>query len=489
MIDQLEYREVLGIMKQEARGNLLAYTCACDPFYNESPVHSFVGRKLQAVAEGKIKRLILAMPPRHGKSRLTAVELTTWILGKNPRAKIITASFSGALSKKHSKEARARLLHPFYQETFPTRLHPFDRAAERWATTDGGEYQAVGIHGTLTGLGADYLIIDDPLKDHQEANSFATREKVWQWYISTAYTRLMPDAAIIVIMTRWHVDDLVGRLLDPNRVKELAEAGLTGETWEVVSLPAIAKDNDPMGRQVGEALDPVRYPIDALRGKRIVMDRFNWSALYEQNPVPAGGRYINGEYIRIVSPEDVPKNQRWFRFWDLAATVKKESDWTVGLKGCLIGDTLYLADEIRGQWAWPQARAKIMQAAAAERIPVGIEVVGQSVTTYDDLQDLIGEWCVVRKLTPETDKLTRALPWIPKVENRKVCLVRGDWNIDFINELEAFPRGTHDDRVDAVSGLWIMIDTMGGTAVAVPQPGHHEGARAFRGRARDIRAL
>lgn len=420
------------------------------------------------VDAGRRRRLIISLPPRHGKSRASAVELPTWMLGKDPTKEIVLVSYSADLATFHSKQARERMQDPLYREIFPgAELNPLDISSDDWATAAGGRYKAVGIGGSLTGRGADCIILDDFHKDYEEAHSPSQREKVWNWFRSVAYTRLTPNGAIIIIGTRWNVDDLSGRLIDPVRREELEEAGMgTDESFEVVNLPALAKDNDPMGRAPGAALFPERYPAERLRNTMLQLGSYLSSALYDGNPVAKGGNYVDAEKFKIITREAVPSQLHWRRFWDLATSSKATSDYTAGIKGALgpppgspdaKPDCLYLADLIKGQWEWPKARERIKSTAIVEQIPVGIETVAGFKTGYANLREGWPADIPLRDYGEDRDKLSRALGWFAMADAGKVYLVRGDWVHGFKQEVEAFPSGKFLDQVDAVSGVYTML--------------------------------
>jgi predicted phage terminase large subunit-like protein len=458
-----------------ARADLLEYAALCDRNYVVSRFHSILARKLESVAHGRTRRLIINVPPRHGKSRMTTVELPTWMLGQNPTKKIVLTSYSNNLASKHSKESRARLQSSLYRAMFPeTQLNPRDAGADEWTTLKGGLYKATGIGGSLTGHGAELLIVDDPFKDFEEAHSPTMRENVWQWFLSTAYTRLSPEGAIVIIMTRWHQDDLVGRLLDPKRQQELKDAGVEDEAWEVLNLPALAHDDDPIGRAPGDALFPEKFPANRLRAIRQTLGSYLWAALYDGNPIPKGGNYVNGEHFIIRNRDEIPTGMRWMRFWDLATSSKTVADYTAGVQGA-IGpapgapgnwrddqkkwplDYFYLRDMVFGQWEWPRAREKIKTTAELERVMVGVEAVSGFKTGYANLKEVMSAEIAMQDFGADKDKLTRALPWIAMTEARKVVLVAGDWIPSFKQQVEAFPTGANDDMVDAVSGVWNML--------------------------------
>lgn len=444
--------------------SLISYTKVCDPHYVASKVHYFLADKLQDVAWGLCNRLIITMPPRHGKSRLVSVELPTWMLGMQPTKNVVLTSYGSDLCYKHSREARGRLRNPLYQQLFDTRLDPHDQAAMDWSTTEGGHFKAVGIGGSLTGHGADLLIIDDPFKDFAEAHSPTIRENVWDWFLSVAFTRLSPEGRIVIIMTPWHVDDLVGRLRDPARKEELADAGAEDEHWEELKLPAIAHEDDLLGRKAGDALFPERFPIERLKSIRAVEGSYKWSAMFDCNPTVKGGNYINSANFQIMDPSEVPLDLIWVRAWDLAATESSRADFTAGVCAAMGKDgKFYLKDMVKGQWDWPNARGRIVTTANAEIKyvrAVGVEAVGGFKTAFSNLKEVMPKNVLLREWGADKDKLTRALPWIALTERKHVVLVRGDWNMDFMIQCEAFPGGSkHDDCIDATTLAYQMLQS------------------------------
>lgn len=448
-----------AVVRAEARDDLLFYTQFCDPSYCVGSVHRHVARVLERVARGELKRVIINLPPRHGKSRLTTVEFPTWVMGRDPRRQFILASYSANLATKHSREARLRIVERRFNFLFPgVDLFRGAMRAEAWSTTSGSHYRCAGVGGTITGHGADFLIVDDPFADHAEAHSPTIRETVWNWYLSTLYTRLAPGGAIIIIMTRWHTDDLVGRLLSPLRQEDLRGTGAIEEAWHVVKLPALAKAADPMGRPEGTALWPESYPAERLRAIQATVGHYLWASLYDQEPTQQGGNYIDSADFVVVPRDRIPEGLRWMRFWDLATSAKESADFTVGVKGAIDkAGNLWLADLWRGQWEWPRARAMIKQVAETEAILVGVESVGGFKSAFQNLREVVSGSVVLNEVGVETDKLTRALPWIALTEQRKVFLVAGNWISDFLTECRTFPSGAHDDQVDAVSGVYQML--------------------------------
>lgn len=259
-----------------ARADLLAFTHYTFAQYEAAPHHRRIARTLEAVERGEIDRLMVTMPPRHGKSEEVTIRFPAWALGRNPKRQIITACYNADLANGFGRAVRNIVSSPCYGNIFKARLARDSQAANRWNTRDGGAYIAAGVGTAITGRGADIFIIDDPLKDRAEAESELRRQAVWDWYTSTAYTRLMPGGAVIIVQTRWHEDDLAGRLLSHQ------ERG--GDQWHRLDLPAINGE--------GQALWPERYPLPALLRIKAAIGPRDWSALYQQSPSPDDGEFF-----------------------------------------------------------------------------------------------------------------------------------------------------------------------------------------------------
>jgi hypothetical protein len=257
--------------------------------YEAGWVHKDICARLEKfsldVAERKSPRLMLCVPPRHGKSEIVSRNFPAWHLGKYPEHEFIACSYASDLALGFSRKVREIVRSTEYQMLFPeVELAKDSQRADQWNTTHSGGYAAAGVGGPITGKGASILVIDDPVKNREEADSESIRQSIWDWYTSTAYTRLAPGGVVLIIQTRWHDDDLSGRLLMQMAKEE-------GDDWEVIEYPAIATE-DERYRRKGEALHPARYPLDALRRiKRAIGDR-DWSALYQQKPVADDGDFF-----------------------------------------------------------------------------------------------------------------------------------------------------------------------------------------------------
>jgi predicted phage terminase large subunit-like protein len=452
-----------------AADDVLLYAQFCDPQYTYSPLAAGIAWQLDRLGKD-IRRLVISVPPRHGKSRLCSVEWTSWMMGRRPGVEIVLASYSGDLAKEHSRRARERVRTRQWRTVFPDVTEDTEQAAAaNWKLTNGSSFQAVGVGGSLTGRGADILIVDDPIKDYAEAHSATQRQRVWDWFMSVAMTRLSPGGIVVIIMTRWHVDDLVGRLLDPTRQAELREDGGETEVWHQYKLPALAEENDPLKRHPGEALFPDRFPASDLESKRRSLGPYVFGSLYQQNPVPAQGNVVDRNAFRIVDGNAIPTDRTFMRYWDLAASESDVGNFWAGAKGCIGSDgTFYITNIERWRKPWGGAKEAIIDHAINDGVPVGVEAVGGFKIAFQELRNSLPPTVMIREYGADTDKLTRALPWFALVGNGKVALLRGAWNEDFLAEVHAFPMGAFDDQVDAVSGLYIMLTQSFGTPWVLP---------------------
>jgi len=282
---------------------------------------------------------------------------------------------------------------------------------------------------------------------------------------------MTPKGVAVVIMTRWHQDDLVGRLLDVKRQADMREAGFGDEVWEECCMPALAHSaGDPLGRQPGEALFPERYDVKRLKAIRAVIGAYQWAALYDGNPKPKSGNYISRDNIRKVSAAAVPWTKTHMRYWDLAVKETETSDYHAGARGCLGDDgTFFIVHIERMHTSWPKAKAKVKEHAEKEMILTGVEAIGAFDIAFVEIRGACRPDVPLQKFSFVRDKLTRALPWFALADPEagfKVAIVEGDWNEAFLSEIEEFPKGLHDDQVDAVSGLYQMLTSSRGLLLA-----------------------
>lgn len=439
------------------------------PGWQASRWHELLAEKLEDCERRKVKRLIINVPPQHGKSKETSVIFPSWLLTRHPTKRVFQAGHTGDLSKGFSREAREVVTSDRYRHYFPDLINPRVNREGYWRTKLGGYYYATSVGGG-TGVPADILLIDDPHRDRAEANSPAHRDRVWQWFTSTAMTRLAPDGIVIVIQTRWHRDDLAGRLQDSKRIRELEDAGFNDMKFEVLSLEALCENpaKDPLGRQMGEALWPEVRPVSWLKAQKIIIGNYEWNALYQQRPNPEGGNITDIRNIKIVPRSKLPPGLKLNRGWDLAVSDKTLGDYSAGAYGgCDKDGVLYLVHMDRGRRLWPDQRKRVFDYVTRECLPdgcdrrVGIEAVGAFEMAAQAVRDEFPGKVVVKTFKPTVDKMTRALPWIAKIDAGMFVMVEGDWNQDFLDELEQFPNGTHDDQIDAVTVLYELFAKSG----------------------------
>ncbi len=399
--------------------------------------------KMQAVERGEIERLMVFMPPRHGKSEVVSKKFPAWYLGRNPDKEIIIASYSADLAYDHSRIARNTLREWGY--LWGVELAEDSQAVGRWSIAGRrGGLVSAGVGGPITGRGANVAIIDDPFKNWEEAASKKIRDNVWNWYRSTLRTRLAPGGSIVLVMTRWHDDDLAGRLL-----KE-ARSG-AGEEWEVLSLPAVAKENDQLGRKAGEYLWPERFaPGEYEKTKKALGSRL-WTSMYQQQPSPDEGGIFKRSWWKFYrkAPD---RFDEVIQSWDMSFK-ETGTSYVVGQVWGRIGADKYLLDMVRDRMdfpaallavrtlsaKWPQARAKLVEDKAN-----GPAVIS---TLKREIPGLIA-------VNPEGGKIVRAQAASPEVEAGNVYLPDpsiASWVHDFIEECAAFPNGENDDQVDAMT--------------------------------------
>lgn len=299
MLDLARSKALTEITKRKkARRGLLAFTKYTMPGFEEARHHELICDKLDAVERGDIKRLMIFTPPRHTKSELVSRRFPAYYLGRNPGEQFVVSSYGADLAQEFGRDVRNLIASDEYSRIFPaTQLAADSTAKDRWHTTFGGIFVAVGVGGGLTGKGGHVCVIDDPVKDRLSAESPVTRQRIWDWYRSVLRTRLMPEAAIILVMTRWHPEDLAGQLIDA------MHSG--GEQWEIINLPAISTaPDDPIGRQLGEPLWPAWYGAGALKAIEASVGPREWSALYQQEPV-SGGEFFSASAF-LVNDQPVP---------------------------------------------------------------------------------------------------------------------------------------------------------------------------------------
>lgn len=450
---------------------LLRFTRDSHPHYDANWHHELLADRLERIATGEIDRLIVAMPPRHGKSELASRHFPAWILGRNPAERIIACSYSADLATSINRDVQRIMGDPIYEDTFPaTRLSrtnvvtradvPALRNSKIFETVGHrGYYLCAGVGGPITGRGMTLGIIDDPIKNREEANSPTIREKIWGWYTSTFLTRAetleghgtaAKECRIVLIMTRWHEDDLVGRVL--------RQAKDTGEKWHVLSLPAQLDcppcEGDP--RKHGDALWPKKYDNEKLVRRRKTITEFEWLSLYQQRPTPLGGGIFRREWWRHAHERERPT--RWdhvWQSWDLGFKKEGRSRVAGGVFAAR-GARIFLLDVFVDHCSYVESRDAIRR--TTERFPLAYaKVVEDRANGPAIMSDLAGEIGGFIAWPPKgvamDDKVARASAATPVVRAGDVYLPERSvlWVDGFIEELASFPAGLYDDQVDMFS--------------------------------------
>jgi predicted phage terminase large subunit-like protein len=400
-----------------------------------------------------ISRLMIFLPPRHSKTTTTSRLFPAWFFTQAPHLRIIMASYGATLAYRNSRIVRNLISRSDYQATYPNvRLASDSSAVDEWdiADNDGGLI-AAGVGGGITGHGGNLIILDDLVKSRAEAESETYRQRVKDWYENDLLTRLEePGGAIILMMTRWHMDDLAGYLLESERDK-----------WDVLSLPALALENDPLGREVGEALWAERYSVDILNERRARMGEYAFNSLYQQSPMPSKGGLFDIGKIEVI--DLTPECKQIVRFYDLAVTAKKHSDYTAGAKiGITQDEDIIILHIYRVQKVMPDVEKDIAQNANLDgrKTYIRLEAEKAGIVQLDYLlrrPDMRGY--TIDAVPPVGDKYTRAQPFASRVNAGKVKMLRGAWNRALLDEMAMFPMGAHDDQIDALSGAYEMCAT------------------------------
>jgi predicted phage terminase large subunit-like protein len=386
---------------------------------------------------------MLLLPPGSAKSTYASVLFPAWWFTQHSKSSVIAASHTANLAHHFGRQVRDIVNE--HGEYLGYSLAQHNRAAGRWRTSAGGEYFAVGLRGPATGRRADLAIIDEPIKSYAEADNVNHRDLVWNWFRSDIITRLKPKGRIILIMTRWHEDDLGGRLLSHQ-----------SEQWRVLRLPALAESDDPLKRPEGAPLWPEWEGAEALQQKRTTVGERVWSAMYQQTPRSAQGTLLSIKPIDVMDFPPLSGNS--VRAWDMASTSKRsdnDPDWTVGIK-LHRNDRQHftITDIVRIQGSPRQVEEIVLQTARLDGPSVTISLpkdpgsAGGFVSSYLARQ-LAGHNLII---TPEIGpKASRAAPVSSQIEAGNVSIVRASWTHAFLEELRDFPHGTKDDQVDALS--------------------------------------
>lgn len=434
------------------------------PTFQQGWFNRIIAAELQQfyfdVMAGKQPRLIIQAPPRSGKSELFSRRFPAWAFGQNPNLQMIAASYSADLSSRMNRDVQRIIDSEEYAGVFPKTSFSSNTSASINSQKNirnseifeiaghAGAYRSAGVGGGITGMGADIAIIDDPVKDAKEANSQTYRDSVWDWYTSTFYTRLSPKSGILLGMTRWHEDDLAGRLL--------ADMKNGGDQWRVVSFPAIAEE-DEQYRKEGDALHPERYDLTHLTKIKKAVGSQAWNALYQQRPSSKGGDVIKRAWFKRYSV--LPLMRRVIIAGDTAQKVKQHNDFSVFIvAGIGIDGGLYIIDLIRGKWEAPELERKLEDIwnkyrASHKAQSVYIEDKSSGTGLIQSIQRKRN--IPIKGVQVDADKYTRVLGIQGFIESGYVFLPEGaEWVEDFLSECEKFTATDshkHDDQVDTLT--------------------------------------
>lgn len=445
-----------------SRRSLLEFAHHTLPRYRFARHLGYLAGRLEALAAGEIDRLMIHMPPRHGKTELVTQRFPAWYLGRHPDRQIISVSHGASLSADFGRVVRDIVGGEAYRNIFPgTTLNPATTAAERWTTLEGGIYIAAGTGTGIPGRGAHFLNIDDPHAGRREANSPRQREDIWKWYNGVALNRLMPGGAVCLTQTRWHEDDLSGRLLEAQKKG--------GDQWEVVTLPALAVEGDLLGRALGEALWPEWWPRESLLNRRAALTALDgpgeWESQYQQNPHIEGGDFFRKEWFQYFLLAHAPAHMNIYGASDYAVS-EGSGDWTVHIiAGVDPAYRIYLLDlwrqrasadvwvdahlDLHTKWRpvwWAQEKGQILKG------------VGPFLTRRSRERQVYPAY---RKYASSTRKEMRAASITGRFAQGMVYIPSdAPWTDALASELLRFPGGVHDDQVDALSLFGRMLSEM-----------------------------
>ncbi len=442
MIEKMDPRVRAELAKRElARRHLLRFVKYNFQDYDANWHHEVLAEKLERVAKGELKKLAVFMPPRHGKSELTSIQFPAWILGIKPQTKIIMSSYNDDLATGFGRRTRNLVNTREYKNIFKISLASDSKSAGRWNTNKGGFYVAVGIGGSATGNGADILIIDDPHKNRKEAESVLKRKEVLEWYRSTAKTRLSPNGAVILVLTRWHDGDLAGEILD--------------DSWETVEFKAIAEEDEEY-RNKGEALWPTQFSLKWLEAQKKDIGSFEFSSLYQQTPLDSEHAEFKKNYFQYITREKIlSEYTERFLTIDTAVSKTSSSDYTGFIDNFV---------DVNQKWNISATREKIDTAELVKKIfekhatnkytRIGIESTVLYQAVYPFLVEEMAKRNIYLPLTAvkhnQISKEVRIRGLLPRYENGGIRHIENECD-DLENELLRFPKSTHDDLSDSLA--------------------------------------
>ena len=429
--------------REELQTSFLDFVRHVWPSFIAGSHHKIFGEKLERVARGELKRLIVNMPPRHTKSEFASYLFPAWVMGQRPETKIIQATHTAELAVGFGRKVKNLLDSEIYRDVFPDiQLARDAKASGRWSTDMGGEYYAVGVGGALAGRGADLCIIDDPHSE-QDALSTVAYDNTYEWYTSGPRQRLQPGGSIIIVMTRWSIRDLTAKVL-----QKQAEGG--ADQWEVVEFPAIFPDTD-------NVLWPEFWSRDELEGVRASIPVAKWNAQYLQNPTAEEGAIIKREWWNVWDHDDPPVVDYVIQSYDTAFTKSERADYSaITTWGVFYPDegdeaAIILLDSEKGRWEFPELKDAAMR--LYEEFEPDMVLIEQKASGTPLTQDLRKMGIPVSGFTPGrgADKFSRMNACAPVFESGMVWCPDTRWAEEVIEECASFPNGEHDDLADSMT--------------------------------------
>ena len=444
----LELADELKNMQNLVTHDFLNFVKYMWPAFIEGKHHQDISQKFNDLAEGKINRLIVNMPPRHTKSEFASYFLPAWMIGKNPNLKIIQATHTAELAIDFGRKTKNLIDQNQYQEMFPTRLQEDSQAAGRWKTEQGGEYFAAGVGGAITGRGADLLIIDDPHKEQDLKGDGSAFDKAWNWYMSGPRQRLQPGGKIVLVMTRWSTKDLTGKLMQ-------AMTDDSGDVWDIVELPAIL----PSGKPVW----PEYWDIKELEKTRSSIPVSNWNAQYMQSPTAEEGALIKREWWKNWKGKNPPPIEYTIQSYDTAFLKKTSSDFSAITTWGVFhsedsGYNIILLNAFKDRYEFPELRRLAHQEYLDHRPDIVIiEAKASGIPLTHELREM---GIPVINFTPSkgNDKHVRVASISPLFEAGKVWApMHEHFAQEVVEECASFPYGDHDDYVDSMTQALMRI--------------------------------
>jgi predicted phage terminase large subunit-like protein len=475
MSAEVERSDLVPFVERElARRRLLDYARFLYPQFETPPHIAYIADLLEGVERGEIRRLMVNVPVRHGKSVLCSQVFPSWFLGRHPERDVIMTSHSEDLAVRNSRIAKGLVEDDRFP--FEVRISKESSSVQRWNTTRGGGCYAIGVGGAITGRGANVLIVDDALHDGLSENE---RDAAWNWFTEVAVPRLEPGGAIVVIGARFNADDLCGRILDSE----------DGMNWTVVRLPALAEDDDPLGRKLNDALWPSRMGVTEIESRRVQMGSRAFESQFQQNPLPAGGVLFESAWFDANRYEKLPQRERpqatitpyhlamygtpfepkpkaptprmTIQAIDSAWKTGPSSDYSVIATLFGHGHEIYVVDVWRNRVEYPKLRRAVVEQYVRYR--PRMVFVEEAASGFAVVQDLRGATTIpIKGIRPAESKVARVETVLPLFESGKVKFpVNAPWMSALLAEFLRFPYGSHDDIVDAVTlGVRMMRAAM-----------------------------